>query len=1715
MKQVSFLLLFCIFFIYLISLDCSSMFEYEEKTSDTSTNVTELAPLVFQSFVLPQEQDVPLSKAVKGLIDANKKRILLIMDHNSVRKTTEYVARFTIDRDITVIPHNNTKIDIANEKFILTRDNETVVYTVEYVIQSEGLHLENGDLQFTSFSLLRNDNAILTKDIMGIIDTVQHRIVIPVPHSILIKTTQFVPSFTVTNKTVVTPKLKVLQDFKVPITYNLKKDNASISYTTDIVVLKDSITVMPKDDITFTNFQFLKSDNPHMKELTDIQGIIDTVNKRIVLTVFSDTFASDTIFTPKFTLSNGVVSNIASGVKQDFKNPVFYTLSLHDTDQIYKVEVVIDTASIKKDSKTISFNTFQFLKLDNPHMKELTNIQGIIDTVNKRVVLTVFSDTFASDTIFMPKFTLSNGVVSNIASGVKQDFKNPVFYMLSLHGTDQIYKVEVVIDTASIKKDSKTISFDTFQFLKLDNLHMKELTDIQGIIDTVNKRVVLTVFSDTFASDTIFTPKFTLSNGVVSNIASGVKQDFKNPVFYTLSLHGTDQIYKVEVVIDTASIKKDSKTISFDTFQFLKLDNLHMKELTDIQGIIDTVNKRVVLTVFSDTFASDTIFTPKFTLSNGVVSNIASGVKQDFKNPVFYTLSLHGTDQIYKVEVVIDTASIKKDSKIISFNTFQFLKSDNPHMKELTDIQGIIDTVNKRVVLTVFSDTFVSDTIFTPKFTLSNGVVSNIASGVKQDFKNPVFYTLSLHGTDQIYKVEVVIDTASIKKDSKTISFDTFQFLKLDNLHMKELTDIQGIIDTVNKRVVLTVFSDTFASDTIFTPKFTLSNGVVSNIASGVKQDFKNPVFYTLSLHGTDQIYKVEVVIDTASIKKDSKTISFNTFQFLKLDNPHMKELTDIQGIIDTVNKRVVLTVFSDTFASDTIFTPKFTLSNGVVSNIASGAKQDFKNPVFYTLSLYGTDQIYKVSVVIDSRSVNKKIPYISAFNFEKKNNAHMIETDDVVGIINTMQNEITLLLKQDTFSKSKRFIPTITTVHGGTLTPEANLKQDFSKPLYYTLKKGDFSQSYLVHTKVADDLPSSIDSTIINIFEFRRTENSAVTLDYKAIIDQKVNDITITIPTSLYRKKYDSSVKLLSLKPYIRGNYKTLAPDISAGLTLDINKQQSIIITDFDGNIKNYIITVALQKSNEAQLQSFILEKSKNVQMTTELSDVQGIIDHKQGIVLLEIRQASYDANKIFFPTIAMSDGASINPVVATPMDVSADIQYTVTSESGTHTTTYTIKVSIKKESIVQVRDVAFILFRSSNYGTTYDVSSYNKIIKKKDTNTYELYLAPHEYEFFKTRQLRFAFTTGFQSSIINNDTFRSVPVQYQIQSKDTLTRKTLTIDLQPLPIPKIVEIFMEDSVPGFWILPAKDEVYIYTYDLFNKKIVISLNSNKKSILYPIFKDFDNRNPYGFTASFSQTDTDATVDMDGISLQVTVTSPSLTEKELGTYTVSNGIYSITYTLYTQQKPTYTIISSKIYKLMAKDNAIGSVKYIKNADSSINLEITANGYQFIKIFDRRSNINKITETADYKINFGYGQFDYILKGAHGCDRKNEYKYDKKRFQTYITAEHKVVKHIYTYSPSSYINMPENYEGEIFDYTYTFSVRPVAEAFKKYDRISRICKEVYRDDLPARDIITTNLNTRSYNQLNEYKWFNYDYISNTYTIKYKKTQKKYSTLVDIM
>lgn len=266
---------------------------------------------------------------------------------------------------------------------------------------------------------------------------------------------------------------------------------------------------------------------------------------------------------------------------------------------------------------------------------------------------------------------------------------------------------------------------------------------------------------------------------------------------------------------------------------------------------------------------------------------------------------------------------------------------------------GVVDEVAKTVALTVPYGTDVTNLV--PTIAVSEHATVSPASGVAQDFTNPVTYTVTAQDlSTQTYAVTVNIAPASDAKD-----ITSFVFSKAANTALP--ADITGTIDGTN--ITATVPFGT--NVTALKPTIAISPLATVAPNTGVAQNFTSPVDYTVTAQdGTTKVYKVTVNITPGSSAKD-----ITSFVFTKALNATLPG--DITGTISGTNITATVPFGTDV----TYLVPTIAISPLATVNPPSETAQIFTNPLTYTVTAQDSStKTYTVTVNITAPSTNNNL---------------------------------------------------------------------------------------------------------------------------------------------------------------------------------------------------------------------------------------------------------------------------------------------------------------------------------------------------------------------------------------------------------------------------------------------------------------------------------------------------------------------------------------------------------------------------------------------------------------------------------------------------------------------------------------------------------------------------------------------------------------------
>ena len=150
-----------------------------------------------------------------------------------------------------------------------------------------------------------------------------------------------------------------------------------------------------------------------------------------------------------FTIPSTATANPPSGSTANFMTDVNYTVTAEDGSQAVYTIHKVDASSSEADFLTFSV--------------DVDNVNVAIDKANAKITLTVNLTTWNLLSEATPTFTLSVGATVSPASSVKQNFKNPVQYVVTANdGTSKTWTVTCNVTdwpTAGIRPESAKILF--------------------------------------------------------------------------------------------------------------------------------------------------------------------------------------------------------------------------------------------------------------------------------------------------------------------------------------------------------------------------------------------------------------------------------------------------------------------------------------------------------------------------------------------------------------------------------------------------------------------------------------------------------------------------------------------------------------------------------------------------------------------------------------------------------------------------------------------------------------------------------------------------------------------------------------------------------------------------------------------------------------------------------------------------------------------------------------------------------------------------------------------------------------------------------------------------------------------------------------------------------------------------------------------------------
>ncbi|MBU2997458.1 DUF5018 domain-containing protein [Cellulophaga baltica] len=395
--------------------------------------------------------------------------------------------------------------------------------------------------------------------------------------------------------------------------------------------------------------------------------------------------------------------------------------------------------------------------------------------------------------------------------------------------------------------------------------------------------------------------------------------------------------------------------------------------------------------------------TGTLTTSEGVDETLGEFIEI---TPGTYELEFTATEVgIITIEFLLKDSNEQEYIESVTFESFEIPGTISSE-KEITsfsinDVYGTITDTTIDIELPAGTDL----TALTPTI-VHTGVSVNPASETSQDFSNPIMYVVTAEDSStQEYTVTVTSPTLSTTNSITQFTID----------------GVEGTITDTDIALTLPAGTDVSA----LTPTIVHTGETISP-ASGVAQDFTDPVIYTVTAEDSStQEYTVTVTSPTLST-----TNSITQFTIHGVD-----------GTITGTDIALTLPAGTDVSA----LTPTIVHTGETISP-ASGTAQDFTDTVVYSVTAKDSStQEYTVTVTSPTLNTTNSITQFTI--------------DEVEGTITDTDIALTLPAGTDVSSLT----PTI--VHTGeTISPASDVAQDFSNPVVYTVTAEDNSiQEYTI----------------------------------------------------------------------------------------------------------------------------------------------------------------------------------------------------------------------------------------------------------------------------------------------------------------------------------------------------------------------------------------------------------------------------------------------------------------------------------------------------------------------------------------------------------------------------------------------------------------------------------------------------------------------------
>ncbi|MDW3195765.1 MAG: BspA family leucine-rich repeat surface protein [Cytophagales bacterium] len=330
------------------------------------------------------------------------------------------------------------------------------------------------------------------------------------------------------------------------------------------------------------------------------------------------------------------------------------------------------------------------------------------------------------------------------------------------------------------------------------------------------------------------------------------------------------------------------------------------------------------------------------------------------------------------------------------------------------------------------------------------------------------------------------------------------------------------------------------------------------------------------------------------------------------------------------------------------------TVSYGATISPEPSTAQDFSNPITYTVnSADGSSKDWVVTVTEAPSTATDITSFVLA---EETGSATINATDHTVTIEVANGTDLSSLT------------PTIALSDGANIEAASEVTQDFSSSVAYTVtaEDGTTTQTWTVTVTEAPSTATDITSFVLS------EETGSATIN--------ATDHTIAIEVA-------NGTDLSSLTPTIALS-EGASIEAASGVSQDFSTSVAYTVTAEDRTTtQTWAVTVTEAPSTATDITSFVLAEETGAAMINAT-------DHT-----IAIEAANGTDLSSLTPTIALSDGASIEAASGVTQDFSTSVAYTVTAEDGTTTQTWTVTVTEAPSTATDI--TSFVLAEETSSGT------------------------------------------------------------------------------------------------------------------------------------------------------------------------------------------------------------------------------------------------------------------------------------------------------------------------------------------------------------------------------------------------------------------------------